>query len=252
MIGIKSIGRTHRRMSAMVGLFLFLVVMLGAIAQGSTVTILGVVKDSSGAVLPYATLTASNVDTGQTRITATTEDGSYRFSDMAVGTFEIQVEYPGFRSEVRRGLTFTVSQEAVVNITLEAEAVVQKVRVTAEAPLVNITTGSLGSLLAKQSVADLPIRNRGLINLTLPQTAVQESKNGNLGAETSETWSSSQGDQSPSNHFLGGLIIFSSLTPSSILRGAYDSDMTVGLYVQDDLQSKSLLRINQYALKITF
>ena len=76
--------------------FTMLLILLGASvalrAQLPTATVLGVGKDSSGAVVPGATVTARNVDTGQTRAGGTGADGSYRFPALAVGSYEIQVE----------------------------------------------------------------------------------------------------------------------------------------------------------------
>ncbi len=140
----KHIGNMVARIS---GVFIMLILALAtpvAIAQLPTATILGVVKDSTGAIIPAAKLTARNVDTGQTRTTMSSSDGSYRLQALPVGNYEVRAEQPGFRTELRSGLTLAVSQEAVVNFTLEVGAVEQTVAVTAEAPLVNTTSGSLG------------------------------------------------------------------------------------------------------------
>src|SRR5215813_14270884 len=117
-----------------------------AMSQLPTATILGGVKDSSGAVIPGASITAKSVETGLTRTGVSGEDGSYRLSALPVGGYEVRVELAGFRTEVRSGLTLTVAQEAVVNFTLQAGAVEQTVVVTEDAPIVNTTSGSLGGL----------------------------------------------------------------------------------------------------------
>src|SRR5262245_48241361 len=80
-----------------------------AVSQLPTATILGVVKDSSGAVIPGVTLTARNVETGQSRTAISIEDGSYRFAALPVGSYEVRTELPGFQTQVRSGLTLTVS-----------------------------------------------------------------------------------------------------------------------------------------------
>lgn len=155
-----------------------LVVFLGAaasFAQLPTATILGVVRDGTGAVIPDTTLTARNVETGQTRTTVSASDGSYRFSAMPVGNYEVQVQQAGFQTAVQTGLRLTVGQEAVVNFTLQVGAVEQRVEVSAEAPLVNTTTSSLGGLVDEQKVADLPLNGRNYVDLALLQTGVQKS-----------------------------------------------------------------------------
>src|SRR5690349_15735957 len=90
-----------------------------ALAQLPTATVLGTVKDASGAVVPNATLTARNVATGQTRTAVTEANGGYRLSALPVGTYEIRAEHTGFQTEVRKDVTLAVSQEAVVNFALE-------------------------------------------------------------------------------------------------------------------------------------
>ena len=87
------------------GLLFILAVQPRAVAQLPVATILGVVKDSSGAVVPEATITAKNLETGLTRTAASGADGSYRVPALPVGAYEVQVEHPGFRTEVRNNLT---------------------------------------------------------------------------------------------------------------------------------------------------
>src|SRR5262245_6791200 len=88
-----------------------------AISQLPTATICGTVKDPTGAIIPGVMITAKNLETGLMRSAVGGEDGSYRFSALPVGGYEVRAEQPGFRTEVRSGLTLTVSQEAVVNFT---------------------------------------------------------------------------------------------------------------------------------------
>ena len=90
------------------GVGIFLLFLLGATlltAQMPTATILGVVTDSTGAIVPEAKLTARNVETGQTRTTTSAADGSYRFSALPVGKYEVRAEKSGFQTNVRSGLT---------------------------------------------------------------------------------------------------------------------------------------------------
>jgi hypothetical protein len=150
-------------------LSLFLVLVASAsltLSQLPTATILGVVKDSSGAVVPEANVTARNLETGQTRVALTAADGSYRMSALPVGNYELRVEHAGFQSSVRSGLNLTVGSEAVVHFTMEVGSVEETVEVTAEAPLVNTTSGSLGGLVDEQRMADLPLNGRNFTQLT--------------------------------------------------------------------------------------
>jgi hypothetical protein len=181
------------------------VVLLGSTvsrAQLPIATLLGVVKDRSGAVVPEATLTARNVETGQSRTTVSGQDGSYRFSALPVGNYEIEVEHSGFQSETRRGLTLVVGQEAVVNLVLEVGAVEQRVEVTADAPLVNTTSGALGGLVDERKVAELPLNGRNFIDLTLLQPGVQQHKNNR--AQSGIAFSSNGAPIRSNNYLLDG------------------------------------------------
>ena len=175
-----------------------------AFAQLPTATILGVVRDSSGAVVPGATLTVTNTETGFFRTTNSGNDGSYRFPALPVGSYEVRTEHAGFQSAVRSGLRLTVGQEAVVNFTVEVGAVTQTIAVTAEAPLVNTTSGSLGGLVNEDRVAELPLNGRNFTDLTLLQTGVVEGKRtqGVGGGSTGGVWFSSGGAPYRSNSFL--------------------------------------------------
>ena len=183
----------------------FVVVLWGvseAIAQMPTATILGLVKDSTGAVVPGASLTARNTETGQTRTGVSAGDGAYRFSALPVGNYEVRAEQSGFQAAVRSGVTLTVAQEAVVNFTLEVGAITQTVAVTAEAPLVNTTSGSLGGLVGEQQVADLPLNGRNYVDLTLLQPGVSRHQQANPAVTMTGTWFSANGATPRSNYFM--------------------------------------------------
>jgi hypothetical protein len=171
-----------------------------ASAQLPTATFLGVVKDSSGAVLPGATVSAHHVDTGQVRTTVTDADGSYRVPALPIGNYELRVELSGFRPVVRGGLRLTVSQEAVINVTLDIGGLEEAIAVTAEAPLVNTTTGSLGGLVDEEKIQDLPLNGRNYIDLALlqPGVAHHTSKSGGMPGTTF----SSNGAPIRSNNYL--------------------------------------------------
>jgi hypothetical protein len=163
----------------------FLTVSTIALAQLPTVTILGTVQDSTGALVPDAAITVRNLDTGLARTGGSDAGGSYRFAALPVGSYEVRAEREGFRAEVRSGLTLAVGQEAVVNFALQVGAVEQTVEVTGEAPLVNTTSGSLGWLVNEQQVAELPLNGRNYVDLTLLQPGVVKFRPEGSGASSS-------------------------------------------------------------------
>ena len=192
----------ERMKACLVVALLVLAATPALLAQLPIAAILGVVKDTSGAVVPGATLTARNTETGLTRSAVSGGDGSYRFAALPVGSYEIRVEQPGFQTAVRSGLTLNVGQEAVVNFSLELGAVTARVEVTAEAPLVNTTSGSLGSLVSEESVADLPLNGRNYIDLTFLQPGISKNQNMTSGGTFAGSWFSSNGAPVRSNTYM--------------------------------------------------
>lgn len=172
-------------------------------AQLPTGTILGTVKDPSGAVVTRATVTAQNVDTGTARSIMTDEMGAYRLAAVPVGHYDLKVEAPGFKATTQKGLVLDVSEEAVMNFALEVGGTAEQVSVTGEAPLVNTTAASLGGLVNEQSLAELPLNGRNFLDLTLLQPGVtQDTVVINLGGGTQGTIYSSNGAPIISNNFL--------------------------------------------------
>jgi hypothetical protein len=135
------------------------------IAQGSTASIAGTVRDASGAVLPGAAVTVKHLETGLTRAGVTDSNGSFNVPSLPVGAYEVTAEHPGFKVEVLRGVELVVGQESALNLTLQVGGVEQRVNVTEEAPLVNTTLSSTSGLINEQQVKDLPLNGRSFDQL---------------------------------------------------------------------------------------
>jgi hypothetical protein len=201
--GFPSMSKNAKAWGWFAGLLFFLFVATSiSFAQLPTATILGTVKDASGAVVPGASVTARNIDTGSTRTVPTEGDGSYRLSAMPIGHYEIRAEHEGFEAEVRSGLELTVGLEAVVNMTLQVGSATQTVSVTGEAPLINTTSGSLGGLVDEQKIADLPLNGRNYVDLMMLQTGISQETNKTTTGGQVGTWFSSNGAPVRSNNFL--------------------------------------------------
>jgi len=143
-----------------------------AVAQVTTGTISGSVKDSSGAVLPGAKITILNQETGISRTLQSDSSGRYSAPSLNLGNYRITTSLEGFQTSVRSGITLTVGREAVVDFQLELGAVTQTVEVTGEAPLVESTTSSLGSLVDDRTIRDLPLNGRSFDQLAFLQPGV--------------------------------------------------------------------------------
>jgi hypothetical protein len=195
---------------------LFLLTPIVASAQESG-TILGVVKDPSGAVVPNATVTITNTGTNEVRTVTTAADGAYRVPGLNPGNYAVKVEVPGFQTQTQTGLTLEVAQQLVANVTLQVGAATQQVTVTGEAPIVNTTTSSLGTVVNETRVADLPLNGRNYVDLTLLQPGVAKMPymaTGGFGS--SGTWFSANGAPARSNNYtIDGAIMQNGLGASS-------------------------------------
>src|SRR5881628_559245 len=101
-------------------------------AQTSTATILGVVKDASGALVPGVSITVKHIESGLTRTVVSSERGAYTAPLLPVGAYEVTTTMPCFKQVVRGGINLVVGQEAVVDLTLEVGAPVEQVTVNEE------------------------------------------------------------------------------------------------------------------------
>ncbi len=137
------------------------------LAQGANATISGKVTDTTGAILPGVEVTVTNVDTGQSRLAISGDEGRYNTPELSIGAYEVRAELAGFQASVRRGIQLAIGQEAVVDFTMQIGSISEEVVVTGEAPLVNTTSSQLSSVINEAQVHDLPLNSRDLTQLSL-------------------------------------------------------------------------------------
>lgn len=179
-----------------------------AFPQASTGTILGIVKDTTGGTVAGATVTVTNVDTGFTRTGPTEDDGSYRFPQLPVGNYSVQVMKDGFQTVDRKGLKLEVTQEAAIDFTLQLGSTGQTVTVTEEAPLVDTTSSAVGGLVTEDKVIDLPLNGRNFTDLSLLQTGVtQNTAQGNVFGINGTFYSSNGAPTRSNNYLLDGALM---------------------------------------------
>src|SRR5207237_6533884 len=100
-------------------------------------------------------ITVKHTESGLARAVVSNGNGGYSVLLLPVGAYEITTMMPGFKQDVRRGITLAVGQEAVINLTLEVGANAEQVTVTEEAPMVNTTLNSTSGLINEEEVKDL-------------------------------------------------------------------------------------------------
>jgi Carboxypeptidase regulatory-like domain/TonB dependent receptor len=138
-----------------------------AFAQGAGAVIEGTVVDSQGAVLPGATLTLRNTDTGFTRTAVTEGDGRYRFAELPPGPYQIKAELQGFAPMDVKDITLTIGLSLRRDFTMRLQNLQESVVVTAEAPVVDVTKSEVAGVVTQQQIQTLPINSRQYLNLAL-------------------------------------------------------------------------------------
>src|SRR5881296_419641 len=154
------------------------IVLAGGLVYGQnfSAAISGFVRDATGAVIPGTTVTAKHTETGLTRSVRSNEEGGYTMPSLPVGSYEVTAEKPGFRQQVRRGITLVVAQEAVVNLTLDIGDLVEKITVTEETPIVNTTLSSVSGLINEQQIKEMPLNGRSFNDLLVLNTNVNDNR----------------------------------------------------------------------------
>src|ERR1700723_2953622 len=129
-------------------------------AQQITGSIVGTVKDQQGAVVPGASVKATNADTGFSRVATTANDGAYRIEYLPVGKYQVEVEMAGFEKFVHENVVLAVDQTQALNVTLDVGAASQTVTVTTAPALVDTASAVLGRTVQPADIIGLPLVNR--------------------------------------------------------------------------------------------
>src|ERR1051325_11662945 len=154
-------------MSALNRIFVLCLTACPLWAQVSTGTIVGVVEDASGAVVPNAQVTLKQTETGETREVRSTGSGEFNAPFLHIGQYSRTVVAGGFKTKSLTGIKLEVDQTINLKIPLEVGAANETVQVTAEAPLVDSATSSLGQVIENKQIVDLPLNGRNPFALGL-------------------------------------------------------------------------------------
>src|SRR5215471_9588806 len=155
------------------GLLLCLLNSAPAAAQ-ATAQISGIVKDSSGAVLPGVEITATQTETGIARTTVTNETGFYVLPSLPLGPYKVEAALAGFRTFVQTGIVLQVNSNPVVDVALQVGQVSEIVEVQGNAAQVETRSSGVGAVVETQRILELPLNGRDTTQLiTLSGAAVQ-------------------------------------------------------------------------------
>ncbi|MGO8816511.1 MAG: carboxypeptidase regulatory-like domain-containing protein [Terriglobia bacterium] len=146
-------------------------------AQLYTGTVTGVVSDPSGAVVPGAQVQMVDEQKGFTSTATTDTAGSYLFRSVPPGSYRVNVQAPGFKSETRGGIILEVNHNVTVNFALQVGAATQSVEVTAQAPVLDAQDAVTGQVIDRKYINDLPLVGRSLSDLAFLTPGVVEVDN---------------------------------------------------------------------------
>lgn len=184
-------------------IFVLLVLTLfasGSWAQKDTGTIVGTVKDPTGAVVPNAGVTVTDVEHGQTIDTTTNTDGEFVASPLRVGRYTVTVQQSGFKKAVSVPVDLDVQQRIAVNVVLQVGEISESVVVSSATPLLESETSELGQVVDSQRVANLPLNGRNFAQLALLTAGTAPSE---PGARDEQSYGfSAGGARSLQNNFL--------------------------------------------------
>jgi outer membrane receptor protein involved in Fe transport len=134
-------------------------------AQVDTATVTGTVQDSTGAVLPNVTITATELDTGIKTAVKSSQDGNYVITPLKIGRYSVSAEANGFRTQTRTDIALNVEQRLRLDFNLQVGSVTQTAEVTGQTPQLETESASLGDVVAAQQVEQLPLNGRRYTDL---------------------------------------------------------------------------------------
>ena len=174
---------------------------LPAAAQFETAAVLGTVIDPSGAPVPAATITLTNVQTGITNTTQTDENGNYQFLNVPIGSYQVVAEHPGFSTAVARDIGVAVNARRRVDLSLQVGGVADEVTVTAARQLLETDSSERGQVIGRQQIVNLPLNGRSYSSLALLSTGVVESNQNGVGTSGREGSFNVNGLRNTANSF---------------------------------------------------
>jgi hypothetical protein len=134
-----------------------------ATAQQGSAEIRGRVLDPQGGAVPGAAVVIRNQATGMFRQVVSTSDGTYFLSGVTPGTYELSAELSGFKKYFRRDVRLEIGKTSTLDVKLEVGGLEEQMTVTAEAPIVDVTSKEVGGNITARELTDLPSVNRNYI-----------------------------------------------------------------------------------------
>jgi len=162
---------------AAVVVFVFALLAFDVAWAGITGSISGVVTDKSGAVVAGASVVATDTETGVRSAVATDAKGFYNLSTLAVGTYDLEISKPGFKTYRKTGLVIDANTALRADALLDVGAISEKVEVTSEATQVETQSTQMGEVIEGSKMTSVPLNGRSYIDLLALQPGVSPYQN---------------------------------------------------------------------------
>ena len=211
-------------------------------AQEFRGTFSGTVIDNQSAVVPQVTIVAIETRTGAKSETHSEASGAYTIPFLSPGEYEITAEAPGFKKAVRQGLTLGPGEHPVIDIKLEVGAVNESVTVTAESPLIESASASIGEEVTGKEVESFPVNGR--VPLMLAQMAIGVTSSVEPGTEVRPF-----DNNTPASFSMGGA---PSGTNELLYNGAPNSAYTNQMAYSPPQEAVSQIRVNVFESDSSF
>ena len=151
-----------------------------------TGSITGTVRDSTGALVPGVSITVKGSSLpGGSVITPTRDDGTYLVSLVSAGTYEIEVEFPGFTPQSKSGVQVAVHQQLILDFRLTVDPIAHRLEVVAKIPLMEVSRSDLNSRVSTSTIETLPLNGRNFTDLIALTPGAKPEPAGNQGTDIS-------------------------------------------------------------------
>jgi hypothetical protein len=143
-----------------------------AVAQITSATLSGTIKDETGGVLPGVDVVVKSLDTGLTRGVVTDSNGYFTVPGLAPGKYEARATLQGFTAAVQTGIVLEVAQQAGLNLTLKVGITSETITVTGESPIVDTRSSGLSAVVPEKTIEELPLNGRNYLALATLQPGI--------------------------------------------------------------------------------
>ena len=195
----------HRRVLWLLILLIACVASGSAAAQVDSGSVVGVVRDNSGALVPNSRVTLTSQDSGQVVTATTNSSGEYTFSPVKIGVYTVSVESAGFNRFEHKDVTVSVQQRVLVDAALTPGQTSETVLVTGDAPQLQTQDASVGQVVDAKKIVDLPLNGRNFTFLAQLSAGVNQNQNDSRGLGATGSFAANGARPAQNNYLLDGI-----------------------------------------------